>query len=63
MAGEDVLGFVDRGILDLDLFPGKELSHNYSLNTVDIHPVGALTSTDFRFKMRVWFLNYTKYLH
>src|SRR5205814_10234679 len=33
---------------------------NYSLNTVDICPVGALTSTDFRFKMRVWFLKETK---
>ncbi len=32
------------------------LDNNYSLNTVDICPVGALTSTDFRFKMRVWFL-------
>ena len=36
-------------------FPGRELANNYSLNTVDICPVGALTSTDFRFKMRVWF--------
>jgi len=35
------------------------LSNNYSLNTVDICPVGALTSTDFRFKMRVWFLKQT----
>jgi len=36
------------------------LDNNYSLNTVDICPVGALTSTDFRFKMRVWFLKETK---
>src|SRR5207249_7596652 len=28
--------------------------------TVDICPVGALTSSDFRFKMRVWFLKETK---
>src|SRR5207253_6855142 len=40
--------------------PGKRLENNYSLNTVDICPVGALTSTDFRFKMRVWFLKETK---
>jgi NADH-quinone oxidoreductase subunit G len=54
---DDVLGFVDRGSFStLACFPGKELSNNYSLNTVDICPVGALTSTDFRFKMRVWFL-------
>jgi NADH-quinone oxidoreductase subunit G len=60
VAGDDVLGFVDRGTYStLTCFPGKELSHNYSLNTVDICPVGALTSTDFRFKMRVWFLKRT----
>ena len=40
--------------------PGRRLDNNYSLNTVDICPVGALTSTDFRFKMRVWFLKETK---
>lgn len=57
VAGDDVLGFVDRGTYStLTCYPGKELTHNYSLNTVDICPVGALTSTDFRFKMRVWFL-------
>jgi NADH-quinone oxidoreductase subunit G len=60
VADDDVLGFVDRGTYStLTCFPGKELSHNYSLNTVDICPVGALTSTDFRFKMRVWFLKRT----
>ena len=54
---DDVLGFVDRGTYStLTCYPGKELENNYSLNTVDICPVGALTSTDFRFKMRVWFL-------
>ena len=52
-----MLGFVDRGSYStLTCFPGKELKNNYSLNTVDLCPVGALTSTDFRFKMRVWFL-------
>lgn len=58
--GEHILGFVDRGSYStLTVFPGKELDSNYSLNTVDICPVGALTSTDFRFKMRVWFLKET----
>ena len=57
VAKDDVLGFVDRGSYStLTCFPGKELENNYSLNTVDLCPVGALTSTDFRFKMRVWFL-------
>lgn len=61
VADDDVLGFTDRGSYStLTCFPGKELDNNYSLNTVDICPVGALTSTDFRFKMRVWFLKETK---
>ncbi len=60
VAGADVLGFVDRGSYStLTCHPDKKLDHNYSLNTVDICPVGALTSTDFRFKMRVWFLKQT----
>jgi len=60
IAKDPVLGFVNRGSLNtLTCFPGKELNNNYSLNTVDICPVGALTSTDFRFKMRVWFLKKT----
>jgi NADH-quinone oxidoreductase subunit G len=61
VANDDVLGFVDRGSHTvLTAHPGKRLENNYSLNTVDICPVGALTSTDFRFKMRVWFLKETK---
>lgn len=38
---------------------GEEFTDPYSLNTVDICPVGALTSTDFRFKARVWEMNQT----
>lgn len=58
---DDVLGFVDHGSHSaLTCYPGKRLENNYSLNTVDICPVGALTSTDFRFKMRVWFLKRVK---
>lgn len=61
IAHDDVLGFVDRGShTTLTVHPGRRLDHNYSLNTVDICPVGALTSKDFRFKMRVWFLKETK---
>ncbi len=60
IAKDDVLGFVDRGSYStLTCHPGRKLENNYSLNTVDICPVGALTSTDFRFKMRVWFLKQT----
>ncbi|MFZ4116254.1 MAG: molybdopterin-dependent oxidoreductase [Chthoniobacterales bacterium] len=61
IAHDDVLGFVERGShTTLTVHPGKRLDNNYSLNTVDICPVGALTSKDFRFKMRVWFLKETK---
>ena len=61
VANDDVLGFVGRGSQTyLTAHPDKRLESNYSLNTVDICPVGALTSTDFRFKMRVWFLKETK---
>jgi NADH-quinone oxidoreductase subunit G len=57
IARDDVLGFIDRGSHStLTCYPGRKLENNYSVNTVDICPVGALTSTDFRFKMRVWFL-------
>src|SRR5271157_1738803 len=60
IAKDDVLGFTDRGSYStLTCYPGRRLENNYSLNTVDICPVGALTSSDFRFKMRVWFLRQT----
>jgi NADH-quinone oxidoreductase subunit G len=60
VANDDVLGIVDRGTFNsIACHPDRILDHNYSLNTVDICPVGALTSTDFRFKMRVWFLKET----
>lgn len=61
VAKDDVLGFVNRGShTTLTVYPGRSLDNNYSLNTVDICPVGALTSKDFRFSMRVWFLRETK---
>jgi NADH-quinone oxidoreductase subunit G len=61
VANDDVLGFVDRGSFStIACHPDRVLDNNYSLNTVDICPVGALTSSDFRFKMRVWFLKETR---
>ncbi len=61
VANDDVLGIVDRGSYNsIACHPDRILDNNYSLNTVDICPVGALTSSDFRFKMRVWFLKETK---
>jgi NADH-quinone oxidoreductase subunit G len=61
IVGDDALGIVNRGSYNtLSNYPGKPFDNNYTLNTVDICPVGALTSKDFRFKMRVWFLKETK---
>ncbi len=61
VADDPVLGFTQRGThTTLTVHPGRLLDSNYSLNTVDICPVGALTSNDFRFQMRVWFLKETK---
>lgn len=37
-------------------FPGRPLSNPYAMNVIDLCPVGALTSKDFRFHKRVWFL-------
>ena len=60
IAGQDVLGVVGRGTHNaIACYPGTQLDSNYSMNVVDICPVGAMTSKDFRFKMRVWFLKST----
>jgi NADH-quinone oxidoreductase subunit G len=55
------LGIFNRGDrAEIDVAPGVELDNQYSLNTVDICPVGALTSRDFRFQKRVWMLKSTE---
>jgi NADH-quinone oxidoreductase subunit G len=51
------LGIFNRGDRsEIGTFKDKPLDNKYSLNTVDICPVGALTSKDFRFRQRVWYL-------
>ena len=51
------LGIFNRGDQsEIGTHDGKPLDNKYSLNTVDICPVGALTSKDFRFRQRVWYL-------
>lgn len=51
------LRIVNRGDRsEIGTFENKPLDNNYSINTVDICPVGALTSKDFRFRQRVWYL-------
>jgi len=60
VTGTSELGIFNRGDrAEIGIAPGRALSNNYSLNTVDLCPVGALTSRDFRFKKRVWLLRST----
>jgi len=40
--------------------PGQEMHTPYAMNIIDLCPVGALTSKDFRFKQRVWFMHSAK---
>jgi NADH-quinone oxidoreductase subunit G len=57
VTGTRELNFFQRGDhSEISIFPGYPLKNNYTGNLADICPVGALTSKDFRFKCRVWFL-------
>jgi NADH-quinone oxidoreductase subunit G len=54
------LVFTQRGDhVELTTFPGEKLDNAYAMNTIDLCPVGALTSRDFRFKSRVWEMSST----
>jgi NADH-quinone oxidoreductase subunit G len=55
------LGIVNRSDeARVTTFPGRPLNNRYALNVVDLCPVGAMTSKDFRFKQRAWFLTRDK---
>ena len=55
ISGTHQLAIISRGDKNYPMTaPGQEFDDPYSVNTVDICPVGALTSADFRFKARVW---------
>lgn len=57
VAKDPVLEVRERGNLnEITVAPGRRLDHGYTLMTEHVCPVGALTSSDFRFKARVWFL-------
>jgi len=61
VTGTGELGIFNRGDRsEIGLFPGTELANNYSGNVVDICPVGALTDREFRFQVRVWYLDTQK---
>ena len=52
------LGIIGRGDHSrVSTMPGRKLDNPYAMNVVDLCPVGALTSKDFRFSQRVWFLD------
>ena len=61
VSGGSELTVAQRGAnLEVTTYSGKSLDSNpYAANVVDICPVGALTSRDFRFKKRVWYLTST----
>ena len=57
ITGTHELGIIGRGDeAKVSTMPGKKLHNPYAMNVVDLCPVGALTSKDFRFSQRVWFL-------
>ena len=54
------LAVINRGDHStISLFDDAVLDNPLSANVVDICPVGALTDRDFRFKVRVWYLDKT----
>ncbi|GEJ57900.1 2Fe-2S iron-sulfur cluster-binding protein [Anaeromyxobacter diazotrophicus] len=58
VAKKPQLGVDERGNESfITTFDGQPLDSKYSGNVVDICPVGALTSTDLRFRGRVWFMS------
>ena len=59
--GTEEMGIFNRGDhAEVGLFDGKVVDNIYSMNLADLCPVGAITTKDFRFKSRVWFLNKTE---
>ncbi|MGI9586288.1 MAG: 2Fe-2S iron-sulfur cluster-binding protein, partial [Acidimicrobiia bacterium] len=60
IAGDPLLTFIDRGNqVQILTFPDEPFSSYFSGNTVQVCPVGALTSVDYRFKARPWDLEHT----
>ncbi len=53
--GEYDLGAYERGNhTEINAAPGEQVDNPFSGNLVEICPVGALTNTDWRYKIRVW---------
>ena len=61
VTGTNSFEFVNRGDhTQISTYENRPIAHNYAGNLADVCPVGALLSHDFRFKMRVWFLEATE---
>jgi NADH-quinone oxidoreductase subunit G len=61
VAKDPVLDMRERGNLkEVIVAPGRKLEGHYTFMTEHVCPVGALTTKDFRFKARVWFLKSAK---
>lgn len=61
VAGDAVLEKRERGNLsEIVLAAGRKLEGHYTMMVDHVCPVGALTTRDFRFKARVWFLRKAK---
>ena len=61
VAKDPVLEMRERGNLnEISVAPGRRLEGHYTFMTEHVCPVGALTTKDFRFKARVWFLRSVK---
>ncbi len=60
VAEQPALTFVERNDhVYVDTFPNTQFDSPYSMNVIELCPVGALTSRDFRFKARVWEMSFT----
>ncbi len=58
--GEYDLGAFERGNhTEINAAPGRQVDNPFSGNLVEICPVGALTNTDWRYKIRVWLTSTT----
>jgi NADH-quinone oxidoreductase subunit G len=61
VAKDPVLDMRERGNLnEIFVAPGRKLEGKYTFMTEHVCPVGALTTKDFRFKARIWFLRTVK---
>lgn len=57
VTGTSELRILERGAHStIGIHPDKRLDNRYSICTTDVCPVGALTSKEFRFASRVWYL-------